>query len=44
MNISPPLLVAQVQKLFNEIAKVAERCLHEASKYGEVSCCLVCSD
>jgi hypothetical protein len=27
----------QFQKLFNEIARVAERCLYEASKYGEVS-------
>lgn len=27
----------QLQKLFNEIAKVAEKCLYEASKYGEVS-------
>jgi hypothetical protein len=27
----------QLQKLFNEISKVAEKCLYEASKYGEVS-------
>lgn len=29
-------LVSQVQKLFNEIARIAEKCLHEASIYGEV--------
>jgi hypothetical protein len=27
----------QLQKLFHEISRVAEKCLHEASKYGEVS-------
>jgi hypothetical protein len=28
----------QLQKLFHEISRVAEKCLHEASNYGEVSC------
>jgi hypothetical protein len=27
----------QLQKLFHEISRVAEKCLYEASKYGEVS-------
>lgn len=32
-----PSLPSQFQKLFNEVGKCAEKCLAEASKFGEVS-------
>jgi hypothetical protein len=35
----PLLLLKQVQRSFNEVAKSAKKCLDEASKYGEVREC-----
>lgn len=35
--LSNNIFSSQLHTIFAEIARCAERCLHEASKYGEVS-------
>ena len=39
INVGTIAVVEQVQRSFNEVAKSAEKCLDEASKYGEVREC-----